>query len=61
MSMRCQRVVADDSQTVVPVGRCGIVQGKLVVRDQVRPLLRLGEMLEADHRDLREPELAGRE
>ena len=37
------------------------LQGKLVVRDQVRPLLRLGEMLEADHRDLREPELAGRE
>lgn len=38
MSMRCQRVVADDSQTVVPVGRCGIVQGKHIVVEPARPL-----------------------
>jgi hypothetical protein len=32
-------------------------QGELVVGDQVGPLLRLGEMLEPDHRHLGQPEL----
>ena len=44
-------------QRVVPAG----LQGELVVGDQVRPLLRLAEVLEADHRHLGEPELARRE
>ena len=37
------------------------LQGELVVGDQVRPLLRLAEVLEPDHRHLGEPELARRE
>ena len=37
------------------------LQGELVVRDQVRPLLRLAQVLEPDHRHLGEPELARRE
>ena len=44
-------------QRVVPAG----LQGELVVGDQVRPLLRLAEVLEPDHRHLGEPELARRE
>ena len=44
-------------QRVVPAR----LQGELVVRDQIGPLLRLAQVLEADHRHLGEPELAGRE
>jgi hypothetical protein len=32
------RVVADDSQSVVPVGRCATVQGKHIVLEPARPL-----------------------
>ena len=32
------RVVADDSQSVVPVGRCGTVEGKHIVVEPARPL-----------------------
>ena len=44
-------------QRVVPAR----LQGELVVCDQVRALLRLGEMLEPDHRHLGEAQLARRE
>ena len=37
------------------------LQGELVIRDQVGPLLRLAQVLEADHRHLGEAELARRE
>ena len=44
-------------QLLAPAG----LQGQLVVGDQVRPLLRLAQVLEPDHRHLGEPELAGRQ
>ena len=37
------------------------LQGELVVGDQVRPLLRLAQVLEPDHRHLGEPELPRRQ
>ena len=44
-------------QRVVPAR----LQGELVVGDQIRPLLRLAQVLEPDHRHLGQPELARRE